>query len=169
VELAYRTFDVGLLYRVRQDLHVGLMAKNIYGASPNEGYEHYALPRYVTLGLSSQIGAYTVALDSEVIFGRFGRTRDTAAQFWFVRAGLEKKLKGGLHARLGLIYPVVAYTSAAGDMREEIPSPKMGGAAGIGAEIGRISFDFTMYGDPVRSYVEQQRVLTAVGTITMKL
>jgi len=158
-----------LLYRVRKGLHVGLTAKNVYGASPNKGYEHYALPRYVTLGLSSQLGTYTFALDSEVIFGRFGRNKDSAAQFWFVRTGLEKKLASGLNARLGLIYPVVAYTSTAGDMQEEIPSPKIGGAAGIGVEIGRISIDFTVYGDPAKSYAEQQRVLTAVGTITVKL
>jgi hypothetical protein len=167
VELGYTTFDIGLLYRVRKGLRLGLMAKNIYGASTKEGYERYALPRYVTVGLASEMGPYTIALDSEVVFGRFGRHKDTTAQFWLVRAGVERELKGGFKARVGLIYPIVAYTSTAGDMKEDIPSP-IGGAAGIGKEFGRISIDFAVYGDPARSYVEQERVLAPVGAITIK-
>lgn len=168
VELEYNAFDVGALYRLSEDLRLGFMAKNLYGKSPNTGYERYALPRYVTMGISSEKGAYTFSLDSEVIFGRFGREKDKVAQFWFLRGGLERKLGGRFKVRFGLIYPVLAYTSTAGDMREDIPSPKIGGAAGIGAEFGRINIDFAVYGDPARSYVEEERVISSVGTITMK-
>ena len=44
VELEYNAFDVGALYRLREDLRLGFMAKNLYGKSTNKGYEHYSLP-----------------------------------------------------------------------------------------------------------------------------
>lgn len=53
-------------------------------------------------------------------------------------------------------------------MREDIPSPKIGGAGGIGAEFGRITIDVAVYGDPAKSYVEQERVVTSVGTVIIK-
>jgi hypothetical protein len=168
VELEYNAFDVGVVYRVREGLRLGLMAKNLYGRSPNTGYERYSLPRYVTMGISSETGVYTCSLDSEVIFGRFGRIKDKVAQFWFVRGGLERELGTRFKARIGLIYPIVAYTSTAGDMRDDIPSPKIGGAVGIGARLGRFTIDFAVYGDPARSYVEQERVVTSVGTVIIK-
>lgn len=168
VELEYNAFDFGALYHVREGLRLGLMAKNIYGRSPNKGYERYSLPRYVTMGISSEMGAYTVSLDSEVIFGRFGRVENKVAQFWFLRGGVERALGSRFKVRVGLIYPVVAYTSTAGDMRDDMPSPKIGGAAGIGAEFGRITIDFAVYGDPARSYVEEERVITSVGTVIIK-
>ena len=168
IELEYSAFDVGALYRVREGIRLGLMAKNLYGRSPNKGYERYSLPRYVTMGISSETGAYTFSLDNEVIFGRFGRVKDKVAQFWFVRGGVERPLGSRFKARIGLIYPVMAYTSTAGDMREDIPSPKIDVAAGIGVEFGRITLDFAVYGDPARSYVEEERVLTSVGTVVIK-
>jgi hypothetical protein len=168
VELEYNAFDFGALYRVREGLRLGLMAKNIYGRSPNTGYKRYSLPRYVTMGISSEMGAYTVSLDSEVIFSRFGRVKDKVAQFWFARGGVERQLGTRFRARLGLIYPIMAYTSTAGDMREDIPPPRIDGALGIGAEFGRITVDLAVYGDPARSYVEEERVITSVGTVIIK-
>lgn len=168
VELEYSALDVGALYQVTDGIRLGLMVRNAYGVSSDKGYERYSLPRYVTLGISSAKGRYTFSLDSEVIFGRFGRVEKKVAQFWFLRGGLERGLRGGFKARLGLIYPVVAYTSTAGDMREDIPSPKIGGAAGISGEFGRITIDVAVYGDPAKSYVEQERVLTSVGTVIIK-
>ena len=168
VELEYSTFDIGALYRVREGLSLGLMAKNIYGRSSNKRYERYSLPRYVTVGISFETGAYTFSLDNEVIFGRFGRVKDKVAQFWFVRGGVERPLGSRFKARIGLIYPIMAYTSTAGDMREDIPSPKIDVAAGIGVEFGRITLDFAVYGDPAKSYAEEERVLTSVGTVVIK-
>lgn len=147
---------------------MGLMVKNVYGISSNEGYEEYRLPRYATLGISSKRGAYTFSLDSEVIFGRFGGVEKKIAQFWLLRGGLERELKGVCKARVGLIYPVLAYTSTAGDMQEDIPSPKIDGTAGIGVEFGRITVDFAVYGDPAKSYVDEERVLSSVGTIIIE-
>jgi len=144
------------------------MAKNLYGKSTDKDYERYSLPRYVTMGIASETGLYTFSLDSELIFGRFGREKDKAAQFWFVRGGVERDLGTRLKARLGLIYPIVAYTSTSGDMRGDIPWPKIGGAAGIGAEFGKIAIDLAVYGDPARSYVEEKKVISSVGTVMIK-
>jgi hypothetical protein len=164
VKLAYSAFDVRALYRVREGLRLGLMAKNLYGKFSNEGYERYAFPRYVTLGIASEMGAYIFSLDTEVIFGGFGREKDNVAQFWFVRGGVESELGSRFTVRVGLLYPMVAYTSTAGDMRGYMPSPKIGGAAGIGAKFGRIAIDFAVYGDPARSYVDEERAVSSGGT-----
>jgi hypothetical protein len=168
LELEYNTFDVGLLYKFTNEINLGLMVKNIYGISSNKEDDNILLPRYATLGISKMIDGYTLSFDSEIIYGRYGGKEKKTARFWLLRGGVEKKIGGLLGVRLGLIYPVVAYTSTAGDIREDIPSPKIGGAAGIGAEFDRFTIDFAVYGDPARSYVEQERVFTSVGTIIVR-
>jgi len=144
------------------------MLKNIYGVSSKGEDDDFSLPRYVTVGISSKRGGSTFSLDSEIIHGRYGGEEKKRAKFWLLRAGVEKEIEVILKLRLGLIYPLVAYTSTVGDMREDIPSPKIGGAVGIGAEFDRFIIDFAVYGDPARSYVEQDRVVTSVGTIILK-
>ena len=159
---------MGALYRLTDGIRLGLMIKNLYGMSSENGYERYSLPRYATLGISSEKGKNTFSLDSELIFGRYGGVEKKTAQFWLVRGGVERERRGGLKARVGLIYPVVAYTSKAGDMREDIPSPKIDVSAGIGAEFGRFTLDFAVYGDPAKSYVDEETVVTSVGTVIIK-
>ena len=144
------------------------MLKNIYGVSSNMEDDSFSLPRYATLGISSKKDGYTFSLDNEIIHGRYGTGKNKTAKFWLIRSGVEKEIEGILELRLGLIYPVMAYTSTVGDMREDIPSPKMGGAVGIGAELYIFIIDFAVYGDPAKSYVEQDQVVTSVGTITLK-
>jgi len=144
------------------------MLKNIYGVSSNMEDDNFSLPRYATLGISSNKDGYTFSLDNEIIYGRYGAGEKKTAKFWLIRTGVEKEIEGTIELRLGLIYPVIAYTSTVGDMREDIPSPKIGGAVGIGAELYIFIIDFAVYGDPAKSYVEQERVVTSVGTITLK-
>lgn len=120
------------------------------------------------MGISSKRDGYIFSLDNEIIHGRYGGEEKKTAKFWLLRGGVEKEIEGILKLRLGLIYPVVAYTSTVGDMREDIPPPKIGGAVGIGAEFDRLIIDLAVYGDPARSYVEQEKVVTSVGTIILK-
>ena len=144
------------------------MLKNIYGVSSNMEDDSFSLPRYATLGISSKKDGYTFSLDNEIIHGRYGTGKNKTAKFWLIRSGVEKEIEGILELRLGLIYPVIAYNSTVGDMREDIPSPKIGGAVGIGAEFNRFIIDFAVYEDPAKSYVEQENVVTFSGTITLK-
>ena len=144
------------------------MLKNIYGVSSKHEDDDLFLPRYSTFGISSKKAGYTFSFDNEIIHGRYGSGKNKRAKFWLLRSGVEREIQGVLSLRLGLVYPMVAYTSTAGDMRDDIPSPRISGAAGIGAEFDRLIIDFAVYGDPARSYVEQRRVATSVGTITFK-
>jgi len=149
-------------------INLGLMVKNIYGVSSKKGDDNLLLPRYATLAVSARKDGYIFSLDSEIIYGRYGSEKRKKARFWLLRGGAEKKIGDLLSVRVGLIYPVVADTSTAGDIKDDIPSPRIGGAAGIGVDFDRITLDFAVYGDPARSYVEQKKVFTSVGTITLK-
>jgi hypothetical protein len=168
VELEYNTFDLGVLYNLTDRTNIGLMLRNIYGVSSKNEDDDFSLPRYATFGISSKKDGYTFSLDNEIIHGRYGSGEGKTAKFWLLRGGVEKETEGMLKVRLGLIYPVVAHTSTAGDMRKDVPSPKIGGAAGIGAEFDRFIIDFAVYGDPAKSYVEQRAVITSVSTIILK-
>ena len=167
VELEYNSLDLGVLYNLTHRTNIGLMLRNIYGVSPRHEDDDFSLPRYATFGISSKKDGYTFSLDNEIIHGKYGSGGGKTARFWLLRGGVEKETEGMLKLRLGLIYPVVADTSTAGDMRKDIPSPKIGGAAGIGVEFDRFIIDFAMYGDPAKSYVEQRGVVTSVGTIIL--
>ena len=168
IELEYNSFDLGALYSFTNGINLGLMLKNIYGVSSNKDDDSFSLPRYVTLGISSNRDGYIFSLDNEIIQGRYGGEEKKIAKFWLLRGGVEKEIEGILKLRLGLIYPVVAYTSTVGNMREDIPPPKIGGAVGIGVEFDRLIIDLAVYGDPARSYVEQEKVVTSIGTIIVK-
>jgi hypothetical protein len=144
------------------------MLKNIYGVSSNKDDDAFSLPRYATVGISLSKDGYTFSLDSEIVHGRYGGKEKKTAQFWLLRGGAEKEIGDVFRIRFGLIYPVVAYTSTAGDIRDEIPWPKIGGAAGIGANFDKLAIDFAVYGDPARSYVEQDTVFLSVMTLIVK-
>ena len=144
------------------------MVKNIYGVSSNKDNDTLSLPRYATVGISLRKDGYTFSLDSEIVHGRYGGKEKKTAQFWLLRGGAEKKIGDVLSVRFGLIYPLAAYTSTTGDMRDDIPRPKIGGAAGIGLEFNRLTIDFAVYGDPARSYVEQDTALLSVATLIVK-
>ncbi len=143
--------------------------KNIYGFSFKEKFDRFSQPKYATLGISGKKGRNLYSLDCETIFGKFGGLEKKTAEILLLRAGVEKEIKGSFRLRLGLIFPVVAYTSSLGDIRNEIPWPGVGGTMGIGAEYKYFKVDFALYGDPAKSFIDQDVRLTASGTIILIL
>ena len=71
--------------------------------------------------------------------------------------------------RCGLTIPVKAITDTLGNIRNDLPWPKMGGAVGIGATFDRLTFDFAVYGDPAERYVEQEIRIKTVFSLTVNL
>ncbi len=129
----------------------------------------FSLPTYTTFGYSAQYKDFLLCLDNELIYGHYGGTKSKKATLWFVRAGVEKKLNDLFTLRCGLTIPVVARTDTLGNIRNDLPWPKMGGAVGIGAKFNRFTFDFSVYGDPAQSYVDQKISIKAVGSLTIIL
>jgi hypothetical protein len=156
------------MFRFSEKLTFGLDIKNLYGFSVKEEYDRISLPKYVVVGISTLRNGYRLAMDSEYIFGRFGGLEKKTANIWFLRAGLEKQLKYDLLFRMGLIYPVVVRTSSIGDVTNDIPWPKIGGTLGIGADLKYMNLDLVLYGDPAKSYLEQQAAVSIETTVTLK-
>lgn len=144
------------------------MFKNLVGFSFKSEYSGFSAPKYATLALSHSMGPTTLALDSEYIFGRFGGADKQSATIWFLRGGLEHRLIRHIRLRAGLVYPVIAQTSAAGDLKEDIPWPGTGASVGMGLDLKRFDIDLAFYGDPARSYVKQSPRLGVTGTLTYK-
>ena len=168
--------DIGILYRFSSKYRMGLMVKNIVDIyessnSPDITPENadFSLPLYTTLGLSAQCRGFLLSLDNELIYGHYGGTKSKKATFWFVRAGVEKKLNEVFVLRCGLTIPVVARTDTLGDIRNDIPWPKMGGALGFGVKLDRLTFDFAVYGDPAESYVNQDIRIKTVLSLTIAI
>ena len=164
----YETIDLGAIYQVSAATRLGLMVKNIVGFSFKDEYKEFAAPKYATLAISHTIGPSTLTLDSEYIFGEFGGTEKETADIWFLRGGIEHRLNKPIRLRAGLAYPVVASTSASGDIKEDIPWPGTGASLGLGIVLQRFGIDMALYGDPARSYVEQALKLGATATLTYK-
>jgi len=163
----YNSFDLGFLYHLSEKTKIGLMIKNVYGFSFVEKYNAFSLPRYVTLGMSSNRWGVTFALDCETIFGSFGGISKRGAKFLVIRTGIEKAIWEYYRIRLGMIFPLVAEISTSGDLRKDMPWPKMGGAIGFGAVFDRFSIDLAAYGDPAKTYVEQAPAFAATGTVAI--
>lgn len=168
--------DIGILYRFSSKYRMGLMVKNIVDIyessnSPDITPENadFSLPLYTTLGLSAQYLGLLLSLDNELIYGHYGGTKSKTATFWFVRAGVEKKLNEMCVLRCGLSIPVKARTDTLGNIRNDLPWPKMGGALGIGVKIDRLTFDFAVYGDPAESYVNQEIRIKTVFSLTVNI
>ena len=164
----YETIDLGAIYRVSDTTRLGVMFKNIVGFSFKDDYKEFAVPKYVTLALSHTIGPTTFAIDNEIIFGEFGGYEKESANVWFLRGGIEHRLSQHIRLRTGLVYPVVAETSASGDLKEDIPWPGIGASLGLGLVLKRFDIDLALHGDPARSYVEQALNLGATGTLIFK-
>ncbi len=143
------------------------MLKNAYGFSSENQYDTFALPRYLTLGIAAIHNDYLLSFDSEYVFGNFSGLEEKEVQIWFLRAGLEKELNSWITARAGLVYPVIAETSTLGDIKADIPWPKIGGALGVGFRYKRFQIDLSLYGDAAKSYVEQTPMLSSNLSITM--
>ena len=172
----YQTIDIGILYRFSSKYRMGLMVKNIVDIyessnSPDNTPENaeFSLPVYTTLGFSAQYKGLLLSLDNELIHGKYGGTNSKKATFWFVRAGVEKRLNEIFVLRCGLTIPVVARTDTLGNIRNDLPWPKMGGAVGIGVKIDHLTFDFAVYGDPAESYVNQEIRIKTVFSLTVTI
>jgi hypothetical protein len=150
-------------------VRIGFSAKNFIGFSTRDKYSSFSLPYYLTVGISRTGGNATVSLDSEYIFGKFGGVVEKDAEMWFLRAGLEKPLAPWATARAGIIYPVIAKTSSLGNIRDDMPSPKMGGSIGLGLNVRSFVLDVSVYGDPVESYLQQRARISSVISITTRL
>lgn len=49
-----------------------------------------------------------------------------------------------------------------------MPSPKVGGAIGLGLRYKSLLIDLSVYGDPAKSYVEQKPVISSVLSLTLE-
>ena len=164
----FDSIDLGAIYRCSDATRVGVMLKNMIGFSFKKKYNRFALPYYATLSVSHRFEATTLSLDSEYIFGEFGGYQKQSANIWFLRGGLENSLTPYLRLRAGLIYPLMARSSALGDLKAGIPWPRIGPCLGLGLVLNRFDIDLALYGDPAKSYVEQTPTLGATGTLTFK-
>ena len=129
----------------------------------------FSLPTYTTLGVSTQYEGFVISLDNELIYGHYGGKKSKTATFWFVRAGVEKKLSHFFTARCGITIPMVARTDTLGNIRNDLPWPKMGGAVGFSTRLDRFTLDFAVYGDPAQSYVDQKIRIKTVLSLTIAI
>jgi hypothetical protein len=130
---------------------------------------NFTLPVYITLGFSAKYQGLLLSLDNELIYGHYGGTKSKKATFWFIRAGVEKEFNNWFTLRCGLTIPVKAQTDTLGNIRNDLPWPKMGGAVGISTRIERFTVDFSVYGDPAQSYVDQAIRIKTVLSLTVAI
>ncbi len=164
--MAYNTIDLGGLYRFSEEWQMGVMIKNLVGFALKDEYRDFELPRYYTLGVAWRPSGYTLALDSEWIWGSFGGLEKKTVEIWLLRAGFEKAITPRLTGRLGLICPVTARTSTLGNLRDDIPSPKLGPTLGLGYAYENWHLDISLYGDPALSYIKQRAAVAAALSLT---
>jgi len=164
------------LYSSPRDFKIGLTVKNsidIY----ESGYvktprrivkkESFSMPVSATLGFSMKKGKYLFSCDNEVIHGDFGGVKNKTARFWMLRIGAEREILSRFFLRAGIIVPVEARTSTLGDLRDNLPEPKFGGAIGAGAIFGPLKADLAITGDAAKSYMEQSIHLKAIGSLSL--
>lgn len=147
---------------------MGVMIKNVIGFSFKDEYNSFSLPRYFTVGISKDIEKYLLSLDSEYIYGTISGEEKKDVEIWFIRGGFEMEIGSWIEGRIGIIYPVIARTSTMGNLKNDMPSPKMGGSIGLGFKYKPFIVDFSIYGDPARSYVEQKAVISSVVSVTLE-
>lgn len=158
--VAYDTWDIGALIRHPGD-------KMAYSAVLRNVLEE-TKPRYMTFGAAyfkNEKSVYT--LDVERIFGKYSSDL-RKARFLMVRAGAERTLSDEWRFRYGLVVPLQAHTSTLGNIRKDIPSPKLGGGLGLGYTWDDTNLDLAVYGDPGRSYVEHDAKLNFTMTASQK-
>jgi hypothetical protein len=151
------------------------MVKNILEISRSNsstlGYPDgtgFSLPIGATIGFSNRFRNFLFALDNEVIYGHYG-DGDKRAKFWFIRAGVEREIGQLFTLRCGLIVPAIAETSSVGNMRDDLPWPKMSGTIGLGVKYGRFILDLAVFGDPAKSYVDQAIRIRGAVSLTVRL
>jgi hypothetical protein len=167
--------DIGFLYRMTDHQHLGLMVKNIadlnesrYSVPEQSSQNNFTLPTYTTFGFSHHDHNWLFSVDNEFIYGRYGVWENDRANFWLIRGGIDKRINQWMHIRGGVIIPIIARTSSLGNIRDDLPDPKMGGTLGISGTYQKFTVDFAVYGDPARSYVEHKIYLKGVGSLTIR-
>ena len=178
VGLDYITLDAGLLWQATPDTTIGLMAKNLVDLHKS-GFvrtttekifqSRFSMPLIFTLAVAVTKDTWLFTCDQEIIRDHFGGLEKKTAEFWLVRAGIEKRLQDNTFLRAGLIIPVVARTSSLGNIRNDLPNPKFGATIGAGVNFRHFKFDLAITGNPGRSYIEQKIYLQAVASISLML
>jgi hypothetical protein len=163
------------MYRFSETGRLGIMVKNIFEISQSNsstfGYPDgtgFSLPVGATIGFSNRFRGFVFALDNEIIYGHYGNGTKRA-KFWFIRAGVEKQIDQLFTLRCGLIVPAIAETSSVGNMRDDLPWPKMSGTIGLGVKYGRSILDLAVFGDPAKSYVDQAIRIRGAVSLTVRL
>ncbi len=142
------------------------MIKNLVGFALKDEYRGFELPRYFTLGASRRWDGFTFAVDSEYIRGDLGGRQKKTVDIWLLRAGVEKRLYPWLTGRAGLICPLSARTSTLGNLRDDIPSPKVGPTLGLSINYENWQVDISLHGDPALSYIKQRAAVAAALSLT---
>jgi len=175
IGIKYQTMDVGFLYRLTDQQSLGLMVKNIadlhesrYSVPEKSSPGNFTLPAYATIGFSHHDQNWIFSIDNEFIYGKYGVSKNDRAKFWLLRTGIEKRMNQFIRIRGGLIIPIIARTSSLGNIRDDLPDPKIDGALGIGGTYGNLTVDFAIYGDPAKSYIEHEIYLKGAGSLTMR-
>lgn len=174
--------DAGFLYRLTDRTRLGLMVKNIAdirsssrGDPKNASRSDFTLPIYITAGCSMKTDFPSIpgnnwifSIDNEFIYGRYGSSAGNQARFWLLRGGVEKQIHPSAYLRGGVIIPIIAETDSLGNIRDDLPGLKIGGAFGIGVTFQKIIFDAAVYGDPARSYIEQANRIKGMASVSIQ-
>jgi hypothetical protein len=145
------------------------MSESKYATYKPPEISDFNLPKIITIGFSTLYKNARFSVDNEVVYGKYGGLGDKRAKFWILRTGLEKSLNKNLELRCGLIFPLIAETSTLGNIRNDLPHPKFGGAIGIGFNFDHVRLDISAYGDLAKSYVEQSKYRKAAASLTFIL
>lgn len=145
------------------------------GVPENTYRDDFTLPAYITAGYSRETDFHSVlgnnwifSVDNEFIYGRYGSSNENRAKFWLLRTGIEKKIGQSVCLRCGVIIPIIAKTASLGNIRDDLPGLKIGGAIGMGFTYGNITVDAAVYGDPARSYIEQSARIKGAASLSIQ-
>ena len=157
--VAYEALDVGFLYTHDPDVNYGLSLRNPFERTK---------PRYINIGSAwTNRNGDIITIDLERIYGQYSQEY-RQVRFLMLRGGIEHDMGNGLKVRGGLVVPLKAWTSTLGNIRKNIPSPKIGATLGAGYTWHDTTLDFALYGDPGKSYVEGKKVFSTTFTLRQK-
>jgi hypothetical protein len=158
--------DWGLIYKMTAHLQFSLVNRNLFHFGENrhsnaavssfEKDVKFSFPDYYTVGFAWK-SSYYFYWDNEIIAGKYGGKKLKYMEFWFMRMGMEKKLKSWSF-RSGITIPVLAESSSLGNLLKKIPSPKLNIALGLGYKFASVIFDSAVFFNPGLSYANQKPV-----------
>lgn len=155
--VGYDTYDLGALVKFNDTYSMGLMLRNV---------EEPSKPKYLTLGFAKRTKRSNLMIDGESIYGQYGEVGMRKARFFMLRMGYEKKINEKFTGRIGLIFPLKAWTSTLGNLLANLPPPKFGGSCGFGYTVAKnTNLDIAIFGDPGRSYIQKKLVISATASL----